>query len=447
MLYEWIGDSNFATGMHNYLKRFSYSAASTEDLWTELEAAANLPVTKVMKDWTGRMGFPIIEAEIEEQTEDSVTIKLSQSKFSTIAKSAEISDEPWNVPIEILSSSGKMNILIDQKINKVKIEKFKSENGWIMINSGAAGFFHTKYSADLTNRLMKNLENLKTVDRLKLSSDLYCLCRAGVEPSDKYLKLFQAYSAETEYSVLSDILDGIETFKSFADYLQVGPKLDSIIISTISSCAGKIGWAAQECDTHTTPLLRALLLRHLGLAKHQETVKHAQLKFSDFKSKPESLDPNLKSTVFAICAANSNSIADFLELHAGYDLQEEKDRIEVSIGSVKKTELIEKVIDFAFGGSVRHGDIPHTLTCLARGSREGRIAVWNIIQKKIDFLKDKLGGQFLLSGLLKSVLSGFDDENQIKEIEKFFKENPVSNASMAIKQGSFTKKKIFTKNI
>ena len=100
-----------------------------------------------------------------------------------------------------------------------------------------------------------------------------------------------------------------------------------------------------------------------------------------------------------------------------------------------RRELIEKVIDFAFSGSVRHGDIPHTLSCLARGSREGRECVWNIIQTKIDFLKEKLGGQFLLSGMLKSVISGFDSEDKIKEIEAFFKEHPVNNAQMAIKQG------------
>ena len=51
MLYEWIGDDNFRRGMHTYLKKYSYSAAQTEDLWTELEAASNLPVAKVMSDW------------------------------------------------------------------------------------------------------------------------------------------------------------------------------------------------------------------------------------------------------------------------------------------------------------------------------------------------------------------------------------------------------------
>ena len=46
MLYEWLGDANFRKGMHNYLSKFSYSAAQTEDLWAELEAASGQPVAK-----------------------------------------------------------------------------------------------------------------------------------------------------------------------------------------------------------------------------------------------------------------------------------------------------------------------------------------------------------------------------------------------------------------
>ena len=46
MLYEWVGDAKFRKGMHNYLRKFSYAAAQTEDLWRELEAASDLPVAK-----------------------------------------------------------------------------------------------------------------------------------------------------------------------------------------------------------------------------------------------------------------------------------------------------------------------------------------------------------------------------------------------------------------
>ena len=55
MLYHWIGDTSFRKGMHNYLTKFSYNNALTEDLWEALGAASGLPVADVMSGWTGQM--------------------------------------------------------------------------------------------------------------------------------------------------------------------------------------------------------------------------------------------------------------------------------------------------------------------------------------------------------------------------------------------------------
>ena len=52
MLYNWIGDAAFKSGMKSYLTKYSYQNTLTPQLWAELEAASSLPVTSVMKTWT-----------------------------------------------------------------------------------------------------------------------------------------------------------------------------------------------------------------------------------------------------------------------------------------------------------------------------------------------------------------------------------------------------------
>ena len=79
-----------------------------------------------------------------------------------------------------------------------------------------------QYSPELFQILLKNLSSLNTVDRLKISTDSYSLCRVGLESSEKFLTFFKASPNETEYSVISDMLDGISTFKSFAAELGLG---------------------------------------------------------------------------------------------------------------------------------------------------------------------------------------------------------------------------------
>ena len=63
MLYSWLGPDAMRRGLSQYLKKYSYGAASTEILWAELEDVSGEPVESVMSLWTGQMGFPLLEIE------------------------------------------------------------------------------------------------------------------------------------------------------------------------------------------------------------------------------------------------------------------------------------------------------------------------------------------------------------------------------------------------
>lgn len=47
MLHNYIGDDDFKKGLNQYLTKFSYKNAETEDLWASLEAASGKPIQKV----------------------------------------------------------------------------------------------------------------------------------------------------------------------------------------------------------------------------------------------------------------------------------------------------------------------------------------------------------------------------------------------------------------
>ena len=86
MLYEWIGDAAFRKGMKQYLTKFSYKNAFTEDLWESLSEASGLPVGDVMAGWTGRLGFPLVSAKVKFWDDNSLIVTLSQrvAKFATM---------------------------------------------------------------------------------------------------------------------------------------------------------------------------------------------------------------------------------------------------------------------------------------------------------------------------------------------------------------------------
>ena len=63
MLHNYIGDEAFRTGLHNYLEKFKYKNAVTEDLWEALSKASNKPVNDLMQLWTKQTGYPFIDVK------------------------------------------------------------------------------------------------------------------------------------------------------------------------------------------------------------------------------------------------------------------------------------------------------------------------------------------------------------------------------------------------
>ena len=51
--------------MNQYLTKFKYRNAITEDLWESLGAASGKPVLDVMTTWTKQMGYPVIKVKTQ----------------------------------------------------------------------------------------------------------------------------------------------------------------------------------------------------------------------------------------------------------------------------------------------------------------------------------------------------------------------------------------------
>ncbi|KAM0675733.1 hypothetical protein GVAV_000508 [Gurleya vavrai] len=80
MIEDYIGADKFRNGLSNYLKRFEYGNAETNDLWNELEKASGKDnITEMMNYWTRRKGFPLIRIE-----ENNNFLNLTQERFYLI---------------------------------------------------------------------------------------------------------------------------------------------------------------------------------------------------------------------------------------------------------------------------------------------------------------------------------------------------------------------------
>ncbi len=89
----YVGQENFQEGLRAYLKKHEFACASSHHLWEAFEEVSEKPVSRMMEGWIGQPGFPIIEAERDEDH-----LILTQARFTYLPHESE---QEWMIPISI----------------------------------------------------------------------------------------------------------------------------------------------------------------------------------------------------------------------------------------------------------------------------------------------------------------------------------------------------------
>lgn len=209
MLHNYIGDADFRKGMNLYLTKHQYRNTFTEDLWAALEEASKKPVGTVMSTWIKKMGFPVITVNATSTSNNSCSLKLTQTKFSTGDAPAPC-DGHWMVPISVSTSHDPKKIaaqlVLNSKETTIDLANV-GPNDWVKINPGTVGFYRTQYPGDMLAKFIPAIQDksLPPLDRLGLLDDLFAMVQAGHTSTVEVLKLMQAFVQEDNYTVWSSI--------------------------------------------------------------------------------------------------------------------------------------------------------------------------------------------------------------------------------------------------
>lgn len=194
MLYDWLGQEAMQKGLSQYLAKYQYGAASTEQLWAELDSVAQMNVPGVMANWTGKLGYPMIA--ISQNDGDGVTIKQSKFNLDGQCIDSDANDSTvWMVPITFKSDVETIKVVFDKRDDTVAIKS----NKWLNVNLDSAGFFITKLSEPLLQRMLSHLSELDVSDRLKLVYDQLQLSKSGHASSGAFFDMLVKFKTENNF--------------------------------------------------------------------------------------------------------------------------------------------------------------------------------------------------------------------------------------------------------
>lgn len=423
MLHRYIGDDDFRKGMNIYLTRHQYKNTFTEDLWAALEEASNKPVGAVMSTWTKQMGFPVVEVKSEQRGPNRV-LTLTQQKFCANGRQGD--DTLWMVPIAISTqeqpSKVALSTVLEKRTQEVVLENV-SEDSWVKLNPGTVGYYRTRYPASMLAQLVPGIRDgsLPPLDRLGLLDDCFALVQAGHTSTAESLKIMEAFTDEVNFTVWSSISNCMSKLSAVFSHTPLDKPLKNYGRKLYSNITKRLGWDAEEKESHLDTLLRSLVLNKMISFEDPDTIAEAKRRFERHVCGGQALPADLRSACYRAVLADADEPAfeRFLRLYRAADLHEEKDRISRALGAVRDAKLLHRVLHFALSDEVRAQDTVFVIVSVAVG-KHGRDLAWQFFKDHWQELMDRYQGGFLLARLVKSTTENFASEESAKEIEEFF---------------------------
>ncbi|ALC43653.1 Psa [Drosophila busckii] len=439
MLHDYIGEDDFRKGMNLYLTRHQYKNTCTEDLWEALQEASSKNVAAVMSSWTQYKGFPVVSVESEQKNETQRILRLKQSKFTADGSKAD-EDCLWVVPISVSTSRNPTQIaktfLLEKSSMEVVLDGVSADD-WIKINPGTVGYYRTRYSQDMLEKLLPAVENMELppLDRLGLIDDMFAMVQAGQARTDEVLQLVGSYRNETNYTVWTAISNSLANLHILISHTDLMDDFNTFGRALYEPVAARLGWEPRDNENHLDTLLRSLVLTRLVSFRSPDIIEEARKRFHSHVNGTKPLPADLRSTCYKAVLQDGDEkiFEEMLSLYRTTDLHEEQDRISRALGCIGDVKLLRRVIDFAMSGEVRAQDSVFVIVAVAVNPK-GRDMAWEFFKENNKQLLEQYQGGFLLTRLIKYLIENFASEERAREVEEFFKSTQIPGCERTVMQ-------------
>ncbi|XP_017484575.1 PREDICTED: glutamyl aminopeptidase-like [Rhagoletis zephyria] len=444
MLEDLVGEEKFRNATKNYLLKFYYSNAETDDFLTEIEALeSDFDVKLIMQTWTEQMGLPVVEV-----AKDGNTYTLTQKRFLSNPEDYDAEFEEskfnyhWSIPITYYTSDNAdvERTIFNYNDNEVKIT-LNSTADWIKFNKNQVGYYRVNYAPEqwqqLTNALISARGQFSNADRAHLINDAFSLADASQLDYSIALNLVLYLEKELDYvpwsvasSRLLDISNLLYYTDSYRDFVVFARKL-------IVNAYENVTWTVST--DHLDNLLRVSLLNLAGRFGYEPMLKEAATRFTAWLSNStDRPDPDIRWAVYYFgmqSVGDEKSWDQIWELFINEQDAQEKVKLMEALSAVNSPWILQRYINLAWNESyVRSQDY---FTCLSYISRNriGQSLVWDYVRENWPNLVERFGiNERYLGRLIPTITARFVTQTKLEEMEAFFAKYPEAGAGTAARK-------------
>ena len=254
MLRRWLGDTDFAKGLHAYFEKHQYSNTIGRDLWDALGHASGRDVAAFMDSWLEQPGYPVLTVKVENDV-----LKISQKQF--FIGEHEDKNRLWVVPLNS-NWKGLPDTLETESIEIPGYAALLAENeGALRLNTENTAHYITDYQGDLLDAVLADLVELDNTSKLQIVQERRLLAEAGHISYADLLPVLDKLAKEESYLVVSAVSQVISALERFIDE---GTEAETAFKALVAKLArhnyDRLGFEAKDGESDEDELVRQLAI-------------------------------------------------------------------------------------------------------------------------------------------------------------------------------------------
>lgn len=438
MLESFMGPDEFRIGVRNFLRRFKYANAITQDLWTELEKVSgkSLDISKIMDTWTRQMGYPVLS--VKKSDVGSNKLEVRQKRFLLDPSAVSAKDSPynyrWDVPVTYITEvSNRTQVWFHKEMDKLVMDKPPGAT-WVKINVGQYGYYRVNYEPsmwqDLIDILHTNHEALSATDRSSLLDDAFNLAASNEMPYDTVLSLVAYMKKETHYIPWKTVASHLAKMGRLLRKTKSYPYYRKYIVNLVKDHVERLGW--NDTGSHLERRNRLDLMALACSNGYEPCLEGAYNRLVQWIQDPEYFIPaNTRSLVYKY-GMQKAGFEDWEILKDRYTSEvnaQEKSKMALGLATSKEDWIIERWLLMARNESIVRGQDYFTVLNNIASNPWNTHIVWTFVKANWDYLVDRFSlNNRYLGRMVKYVGTRFTSQNQLDDLEEFFKKYPEAGS-------------------
>lgn len=417
MLRRWLGDADFAKGLHAYFEKHQYGNTIGRDLWNALGQASGRDVAAFMDSWLEQPGYPVLTATVENDV-----LKISQKQF--FIGEHEDKNRLWVVPLNS-NWKGLPDTLETESIEIPGYAALLAENkGALRLNTENTAHYITDYQGDLLDAVLSELVELDNTSKLQIVQERRLLAEAGHISYADLLPVVDQLAQEESYLVVAAVSQVITALERFIDEGTEAEKAFKALIAKLARYNyERLGFEAKEGESDEDELVRQLTISMMIRSNDEEASQVASQIFAAYKDNLSGLPAAIRSQVLINEMKHHETkelVATYLDLYTHATDAAFKRQLAAALAYATDAENIQTLLATWKDKFVVKPQDLSAWYLQFLGHQATQETVWVWARENWDWIKAALGGDMSFDSFVIFPSHIFKTEQRLTEYKTFY---------------------------